>query len=115
MKNLNPLTQIKRLLLPLVLFSLITNLAVLVSQIYMMQVLDRVVPSGNLNTLALLLLVALGAIATHAIVEFFRDICLMRLARWIEAVGARAALRSEGRERQDAIANVGELAAAFKG
>lgn len=115
MKNLNPLTQIKRLLLPLVLFSLITNLAVLVSPIYMMQVLDRVVPSGNLNTLALLLLVALGAIATHAIVEFFRDICLMRLARWIEAVGARAALRSEGRERQDAITNVGELAAAFKG
>lgn len=115
MKNVNPLTQIKRLMLPLVVFSLITNLAVLVSPIYMMQVLDRVVPSGNLNTLLLLLLVALGAIATHAIVEFFRDICLTRTARWVETVGARAALKAKGEERQAAIKNVGELAAAFKG
>jgi ABC-type protease/lipase transport system fused ATPase/permease subunit len=114
-KNNNPLTQIKRLLLPLVMFSLITNLAVLVSPIYMMQVLDRVVPSGNLNTLALLLLVALGTIATHAIVEFFRDISLSRTARWVETVGARAALRAHGDDRQNAIRNVGELAGAFKG
>ena len=115
MKSTNPLGQIKRLLIPLVLFSLITNLAVLVSPIYMMQVLDRVVPSGNLNTLALLLLVALGAIALHSVVEYFRDTCLTRLARWIETVGARAALRCEGNARQDAISNVGELAGAFKG
>lgn len=111
MQNANPLGQVKRLVVPLVLFSLITNLAVLVSPIYMMQVLDRVVPSGNLNTLALLLLVALGAIAIHGCVDFFRDICLSRTARWVETVGARAALRSTGEDRQAAIKNVGELAA----
>ena len=115
MNYLNPLTQIKRLLVPLVLFSLITNLAVLVSPIYMMQIIDRVVPSGNLNTLALLLLVVLGAMATHAIVEFYRDICLTRSARWIEVVGARATLRTKGEARQYAIKHVGELAAGLKG
>ena len=52
---------------------MVTNLAVLVSPIFMMQVLDRVVPSENISTLLMLLMVALGAIATHAFVEFYRD------------------------------------------
>lgn len=115
MQNVNPLTQIKRLVVPLVFFSLLTNLAVLVSPIYMMQVLDRVVPSGNLNTLALLLVVALGAIAVHSLVEFFRDICLSRTARWVETVGAETALQAQGADRQNAIQNVGELVEFLKG
>ena len=65
------LTSLRPALLILVLFSFVTNLAVLVSPLFMMQVLDRVVPSGNLNTLALLGILAVGALAINALVEFF--------------------------------------------
>jgi len=40
-------SQLYRVVAPLLVFSLVTNLAVLVSPLFMMQVLDRVIPSGN--------------------------------------------------------------------
>lgn len=94
---------------------MITNLAVLVSPIFMMQVLDRVVPSENLSTLLMLLMVALGAIATHAFVEFYRDQFFSKTARWVEVIGASSALQMVGQERQVAIKNVGQLSRFFKG
>ncbi len=62
-----PLSQLRKLVLPLLVFSSLTNLAVLVSPLFMMQVLDRVVPAKNLNTLILLLGLALAAVATNAL------------------------------------------------
>lgn len=78
------IVALRPLLLPMVLFSLVTNLAVLVSPLFMMQVLDRVVASGNLNTLALLLMLAIAALATNACVEFLRDFALGKSGMWIE-------------------------------
>jgi ABC-type protease/lipase transport system fused ATPase/permease subunit len=81
-----PAAALQRLLLPLVLLSSISNLAVLVSPVFMMQVLDRVVPSGNLHTLGLLLAIALAAVALQHAVEFIRENTLQRSGRWLERV-----------------------------
>ncbi|MEP3295772.1 MAG: ATP-binding cassette domain-containing protein [Pseudoruegeria sp.] len=110
----SPLSHLKRLILPLLLFSFIGNLAVLVSPIFMMQVLDRVVPSGNVNTLIMLLCVALGAIVAHSFVELQRDLCLERTARWIEKIGAGLVVRLRRDDRQVAISDVGALTQFFR-
>ncbi|MEM9850621.1 MAG: ATP-binding cassette domain-containing protein, partial [Pseudomonadota bacterium] len=115
MNQANPLLQLKKLVLPLALFSLVTNFAVLISPIYMMQVLDRVVPSGNLATLALLLTVALGFLLLQGVVEACRDSTFARVKRWVEAVGARLALDLGGDDRQTAINYVGTLGNFFSG
>ncbi len=80
------LSKLRVLIAPLLLFSFVTNVAILVSPIFMMQVLDRVVPSGNLSTLLLLLVVALAALSLNSIVEIGRDLSLKRVARWAEAL-----------------------------
>lgn len=76
--------QLKGLIGPFILFSMINNLVVLVSPLFMMQVLDRVVPSGNTNTLLLLLSVAIAALILNGFAEFGRDRSLGRISRWID-------------------------------
>lgn len=87
------IAKLKRLAAPFVLFSLVTNLVILVSPIFMMQVLDRVVPSGNTATLLLLLGFAMGAIALNGAVEYGRDRALLRISRWIEAISIGPIMR----------------------
>lgn len=114
MSHYNPLSQLKSLLLPLIVFSFVTNLAVLVSPIFMMQVLDRVVPSGNLATLWLLLSAAMGALAVHAVVEYCRDISFQRVARWVEAVSSRSAVAGKGENGANTIAHLKDLRGFFQ-
>jgi ABC-type protease/lipase transport system fused ATPase/permease subunit len=98
----------KTLIAPLVLFSCISNFAILVSPIFMMQILDRVVPSENLNTLYLLLTLAIGLIVTNGIVEYFRDTSLKRISLWVERVGTQLVFFQASETRQDAINAIGE-------
>lgn len=84
--------HLPRLAAPFLVFSLVTNLAVLVSPVFMMQVLDRVVPSGNIATLVLLAALAFGALAVQALVDTARDIIRGRIARWMEHDGLRRAM-----------------------
>ena len=100
------LAALKPLIVPLVLFASVTNLAVLVSPLFMMQVLDRVVPSGNLSTLALLGLLAFGALSVNAVVEFLRDQSLSRSASWFESDAASHVLARSGPSRLDGMRNV---------
>ncbi len=93
-KNSYLVHQLRPLFLPLVLFGLVTNLSVLVSPLFMMHVLDRVVPSGNLNTLALLGMIAAVALIATAFVEVFRDRVLGRSADWLERVLAKKVFQS---------------------
>ncbi len=109
-----PLTHLKRLIIPMLIFSFVTNLAILVSPIFMMQVLDRVVPSGNLSTLLLLLCFAIAATVTHALIEMFRDITFDKSARWIETIGAQTALQTENSKRKDIIHNIGQCSTFFR-
>ena len=111
---MNPLNHLKGLIAPFVLFSFVSNTAILVSPVFMMQVLDRVVPSGNLSTLFLLLLVAASYLLLNAFIEVQKSISQKRTSQWVETIGADIALQTLGEIRQTAIRNVGLLKGFFK-
>lgn len=103
------LGRLRGLAPPLILFSFVTNLTVLVTPLFMMQVLDRVVPTGNLNTLALLLTMALCALVMNAAVEYFRDQALSESARWMELGAASHLLQRPVTESLDQLRHVAVL------
>lgn len=109
------LRQINRLIMPLLVLSAISNLAILVGPIFMMQVLDRVLPTGNLHTLALLLGVAALALLLQAIVDGLRDLSLGRTARWYERLCAPLVLAQPLGRQQDCLSMVGHLKSALDG
>jgi ABC-type protease/lipase transport system fused ATPase/permease subunit len=72
--------EIKRILLFVSLFSFCINLLMLVGPIYMLQVYDRVLPSGSLPTLFYLTIAAGGLILVGATLEAIRSRVLVRLS-----------------------------------
>ena len=85
----------------LLLFSLGINLLILASPIYMMQVFDRVLASGRIETLLFLTLIAGIAMLTMGLLETARGRFLLRVGNWLDhrlsdeiiasALGARLA------------------------
>lgn len=65
-------------------FSLLTNLLVLGSSLYMMQVYDRVIPSGSVATLLFLSLITVAALGVMAAFDYLRMRILSRIGDWIE-------------------------------
>lgn len=59
-------------------FSALINLLYLTPTLYMMQVYDRVVPTGGLTTLVLMTVVALFALACLAVLDWLRSRLLLR-------------------------------------
>lgn len=59
-------------------FSALVNLLYLAPTIYMMQVYDRVVPTGGVTTLILVTVVALFALASLAALDWLRGRLLLR-------------------------------------
>jgi len=103
-------------------FSLVINILMLTSSLYMMQVYDRVIGSGSLGTLLFLTLAAAGALGLMAGLDFIRSRVLSGLGEWIERrLGAAALERSlEGvlagrNERTDALRDLGTLRGFFSG
>jgi PrtD family type I secretion system ABC transporter len=76
--------QLRRQGLTLAVFSLAANLLLLVSSIYMLQVFDRVLSSGSLDTLVWLTVAAVFATATYGILEFARRRLLGLAGEWLE-------------------------------
>ena len=72
-------------LTPLFVFSFLANLLLLVSSVYMLQVFDRVLTSGSLDTLGWLTVIALVATAAYALLELARRNLLSRIGAWLEA------------------------------
>ena len=104
------LSLLFRLLPPLLALSFITNLAILISPLFMMQVLDRVIPSGNTTTLLMLGLLAAGALLLQAAVDTARDKSLGRIARWVEKTGTSRALGApDPQARIEQIARVSQF------
>lgn len=64
--------------------SCLMNLLLLVSAIYMLQVYDRVLSTGSLDTLVWLTVIALFAVATYGVLEHTRRVILGRIAGWID-------------------------------
>ena len=79
------LTQIRGHLPVLVGLSCLVNLLMLVTAIYMLQIYDRVLSSGSLDTLLWLTVVALFAIAIYGILDQSRRMVLSRASRWLDA------------------------------
>jgi ATP-binding cassette, subfamily C, bacterial exporter for protease/lipase len=68
----------------LILLSCLLNLLLLVTSIYMLQVYDRVLSSGSLDTLLWLTLIALFAVAVYGVLEQARRTILARAADWLD-------------------------------
>ncbi|MBO9477768.1 ATP-binding cassette domain-containing protein [Shimia sp. R11_0] len=100
---LSPFAKMVPLLLGL---SAVSNLAVLINPIFMMQVLDRVLPTGNLHTLALLLLIAALALLLQAVVDGLRDSSFYAAAGFAERSLAPLILQTP---LVDRVANLQEL------
>jgi PrtD family type I secretion system ABC transporter len=76
-------------------FSMVVNLLMLTSSLYMMQVFDRVLTARSTDTLMFLTLIAIGALAVMALLEIARGRILARSAAWIEqSVGSEAFARA---------------------
>jgi ATP-binding cassette subfamily C exporter for protease/lipase len=75
--------RIRRQLPALILFSCLVNLLLLVSVIYMLQVYDRVLSTGSLDTLIWLTIGALGAIVIYGVIEQARRLMLSRTGAWL--------------------------------
>ena len=62
----------------LILLSCLLNLLLLVASIYMLQVYDRVLSSGSLDTLLWLTLIAIFAVVIYGVLEQARRVVLSR-------------------------------------
>jgi PrtD family type I secretion system ABC transporter len=78
------MAQVRRQMLPLGIFSLGANLLLLVSSIYMLQVFNRVLSSGSVDTLLWLTVAAVFAIAVYGVLELARRRLLSRTAAWLD-------------------------------
>lgn len=65
-------------------FSFFINLLILTSPIYMMQVYDRVLASGRIETLVMLTLIAGIAVLVLGLLEMVRNKLLARIGCWLE-------------------------------
>ncbi len=70
----------------LAVFSIAINLLLLVPSLYMMQVYDRVLRSGVVETLIYVTLIAAAAIGVYAWLEALRLRALARIGEWIEDI-----------------------------
>lgn len=78
-------------------FSLLINLLMLVTSIYMLQVFDRVLSSGSFDTLLYLSLIAVVALAVYGVLEHVRRQVLNRAGEWLESVVGPAVLAASQR------------------
>jgi len=81
------------------LFSLIMNVLLLAQPIYMLQVYDRVLGTGRLETLLLLTVMAGGALLALGALDVLRAQIMARLGRWLNARLAPLFLKSSVRAR----------------
>lgn len=75
-------------------FSFAMNLLVLASPIYMMQVYDRVIPTGNGATLVLLTLIISSALFAMAALDLIRSMVLSRVGAWLDHRLARPVMEA---------------------
>ena len=76
----------------LFIFSLLANLLLLTSTIYMLQVYDRVLSSGSLSTLIWLTVAAVAAIVAYGLLEQARRLVLGRISLWLDEQLSRSTI-----------------------
>ena len=68
----------------LLIFSLLANILLLASTVYMLQIYDRVLSSGSIDTLMWLTLAVIGAIAVYGLLEQARRMILGHVSQWLD-------------------------------
>ncbi|WP_245420338.1 MULTISPECIES: type I secretion system permease/ATPase [unclassified Mesorhizobium] len=68
----------------LLLFSLLANVLLLASTVYMLQIYDRVLSSGSIDTLLWLTLAVIGAIVVYGLLEHARRMMLAYISQWLD-------------------------------
>lgn len=91
--------QIRRVMIILALFSFAINLMMLASPIYMLQVYDRVLTTGRIETLALLTILMFAAFAVLGLLDTIRSTISARMACWLNARLSPVLLESGVRAR----------------
>lgn len=81
-------------------FSIILNLLILAIPIYLFQISDRVLTSRSMETLAMLTIVVVGALAFYAILDVIRRTILMRMAASVESVLSGPVLKAATKAAQ---------------
>lgn len=102
------LSDARHNLLTVGLFSIVVNTLVLAVPIYLFQMSDRVLTSRSIDTLVMLSIIVMIAIAAHVLLDMIRRFILMRIAVDVEsrlgapvlAAAAKAAQTGSGREFQ---------------
>lgn len=89
------------------LFGCIINILMLASPIYSMQVLDRVISSGNTNTLLMLTLVIVFALLLLSLLQIGRSFAMTKMADWIERRLSARTFANSVRGSLEAKTNVG--------
>ena len=80
----------KSLFTSLALFSALINLLMLVPSVYMLQVYDRVLPSGNEMTLLMLTLIMAGLLALTGALDYLRNMLVIRMSnQFVLALNSR--------------------------
>lgn len=87
------LAQCRRGFLAVFGFSMVVNLLMLTTALYMLQVYDRVLASQSVATLVYLTLLAIGALVVLGVFEFLRSRVLVRLGTWIDRMLSPAAFQ----------------------
>jgi len=102
------LSGARRNLVTVGIFSVMVNLLVLAIPVYLFNMSDRVLTSRSIDTLVMLTVIVVGAIAAHVVMDVLRRIILMRVAVDTEArlggpvlsAAAKAAQSGSSREFQ---------------
>lgn len=87
-KDLNPFEEAlqicKKAFIIVFWFVLGVNLAMLITPLYSLQVLDRVIGSGNLSTLLMLSLVIGSVYLVYTLLQIARSFTLIRVGEWLD-------------------------------
>lgn len=67
------------------LFSAVINVLALTGALFMLQIYDRVLPSGSVPTLVVLSLLAIALFAFYGLLDLIRGRVLVRLGAWLDA------------------------------
>src|SRR5258708_36824961 len=77
------LTSLKPVFVYLILFSLVSNVFALAIPLYSLQVLDRVIASGSMETLFWLTVITLAVMAAVTVIQVARGPVLQRVNLWL--------------------------------
>ncbi|MEM7211308.1 MAG: ATP-binding cassette domain-containing protein [Pseudomonadota bacterium] len=112
------LTPLRQVLMPAFIFSCMINLLTATGPLFMLQVVDRVLPTGNLSTLIALITIAAIALAVMAALDYVRAVLLMKAANWWERRTSRSLMPLAARSGVGAArtaANISRIAAHLGG